>query len=699
MRPPSIHHCTSEPYRFFGRAAELALLDRTLQSADVSLIALVGPGGQGKTAIVQHWLQQQLVSPCSWDALFFWSFYRGKDVDVFLRQLHAYAEGQAQPAEVSASYCVDHLVPVLQRERWILILDGMEVVQHEEGPWAGRFAHAELGRLLEELASAPLPGVVLLTTRFGLPTLQQRRHARLVSLGHLDTDSARSLLLSLGVSGSIAELDEAARAAGWHAKGVELLGTWLHAFAGGQAARHRELPPATLAGGSDEERSVARVLAGFQQTLAEETCDILALATAFRQPPTESRLLEYLHSAPVETLLHQTWQRSYLPIRQHPTAWLAEQVDLLVRLRLLERVGSIQQRVLDTHPLVRRGFEHHLRVGGQRLGAVARAGFLSGRPDRRPPASLEEAREEVELFHAYCDAELWNEADSTLLALDNPKHRFLVPAFERDLLLRFFPDGDWRRPPLWPGFGRWRSLAICLEMLGQFEDALEVYRPADAGLRGDALIAVGQLAPLLVQKQVPAPWQTLWQAYRAHALCLAGHGDEALALVRTLVPVDIYEWVHVFECLLRTGQLQTLDPRSVLNASFGAEESRWSTLARRRMRADYLRWTNWPEADQLEPEYMSLMEAYDQAGLPFERVLVRMGYTSWLQERGRWALALKINQDALALAQRHKMAILEIEVWERIYALLVLHPGDASQAREMVTPLDKTAYQHRLPRL
>src|SRR5206468_2279100 len=139
--------------------------------------------------------------------------------------------------------------------------------------------------------------------------------------------------------------------------------------------------------------------------------------------------------------------------------------------RLLERVGT-DVRVVDAHPLVRRGFDFVLGSGGRRESAHARAGFLRGRPDRRRPATLEEAREEVELFHAYCDAGLWTEADSTFVALDNPKHRFLAPAFERDLLLRFFPDGDWRRRPLWPGFGRWRSLAICLEMLGQFEDAL-----------------------------------------------------------------------------------------------------------------------------------------------------------------------------------------------------------------------------------
>ena len=80
------------------------------------------------------------------------------------------------------------------------------------------------------------------------------------------------------------------------------------------------------------------------------------------------------------------------------------------------------------------------------------------------------------MFHAYCDAGLWNEADSAFVALDNPKHRFLVPALERDLLLRFFPAGDWRQPPLWPGFGRYRSLAICFELMGHFADALAAYR-------------------------------------------------------------------------------------------------------------------------------------------------------------------------------------------------------------------------------
>src|SRR5437868_231971 len=103
-RPPSIHHCTSHPLHFLGRTAELTMLDEALDGGAASLVAMIGPGGQGKTAIVQHWLGQIWARPArALDGLFFWSFYRGKDSDQCLRHLFAYAEGLSEPPEVSAS--------------------------------------------------------------------------------------------------------------------------------------------------------------------------------------------------------------------------------------------------------------------------------------------------------------------------------------------------------------------------------------------------------------------------------------------------------------------------------------------------------------------------------------------------------------------------------------------------------------------
>jgi hypothetical protein len=664
-RFPAIFHCTPEPFRFFGRTAELRVLDDALTDPAISVIGLVGPGGQGKTAIVQHWLQPLLNGARDLDGLFFWSFYRGKDVDLCLRELYAYASGMAA-VRTAASYCVDHLLPILRRERLVIVLDGAEVVQHETGAWAGRFMHPELARLLEEMASESAPGLIVVTTRFTLPTLVPRRHARLIDLAVLDPASARELLRSVGVQGDDPEFDEAAGQVGWHAKGVELLGTWLAHFGGGAAAGCAALLPTLQEQLSFEERHVARVLAAFQATLPAETRDILALATAFRQPPTEARLLEYLVSSPVRAMLHVTWKRIYPSFDQREWDWLPGQIDWLVQLRLLERVGSAGRKVIDAHPLVRRGFEQYLGPEGQRQNATARAGFLRGRPDRRPPQSLEEAREEVELFHAYCDAGMWSDADNILVALDNPKHRFLAPAFERDLLLRFFDQSDWRRPPLWAGFGRWRSLAICLELLGQFEDALDVYRPADVALRGDALIALGHLEPMCQQESVSEPWQNLWRAYRAHALCLTGKTAQAVALARTLIPVDIYEWVHVFECLLRAGQLREGDARAMKACLQVSEEHGWKGVVAERMWVDWMRIAN-PAAD-LDESYRRLAEAFDRGGLPWERAMLRLGHARWLLQRDRGEAAKDVLATVVSLGQRHGMQICLVDALELLAA-------------------------------
>jgi tetratricopeptide (TPR) repeat protein len=375
-------------------------------------------------------------------------------------------------------------------------------------------------------------------------------------------------------------------------------------------------------------------------------------------------LHEYLQSEPLRHLLHDTWGRDYPSFQGRSVQWLRDQVQTLVDLRLLERVPlgrsdrtQAGELVLDAHPLVRRGFEHVL--GGAHHAARSRAGFLRGRPDRRPPQTLEDAREEIELFHAYADAGLWNEADSTFVALDNPKHRFLAPAFERDLLLRFFPNGDWRQPPLWPGFGRYRSLAICFEMLGQFGDAIDAYRPADAALRGDALIALGRLQPFIDEPQAAHPWQTLWQAYRAHAFALLGRRDEALAIALSIVPTDVYEWVHVFECLLRLGRLDALDMRSVLYRPPFADEHRWSQLARERMRLDYLRVHG--EGGDLGPAYRDLLDAYDRGGLPFERVLTRLRFGRFLFLRGEWNQSGSIIASASEICRRIPMPFMEFD--------------------------------------
>src|SRR5258707_1099699 len=202
-RPPAFHPAASQALHFFGRQRELALLDRAVQSYGPSVVAMVGPGGQGKTAIVQHWLAGLRDRALDVEGVFLWSFYRGKDSDLCLRELLAYAEDLSAAPEVSASFCVDRILPILRHERWAIFLDG-------------------------------------------------------------------------------------------------------------DARRQRDLTAEREPEASAEEWHVARVLSAFQTRLPQETQDVLALATSFRQPPAEPRLLEYLVSEPVHNLLHEHWGRIYV---------------------------------------------------------------------------------------------------------------------------------------------------------------------------------------------------------------------------------------------------------------------------------------------------------------------------------------------------------------------------------------------------
>ncbi len=305
-------------------------------------------------------------------------------------------------------------------------------------------------------------------------------------LGTLDDESAVALLAHLGVQGSLDQLAEVVHAAGGHAKAVECLAL-ARSLSRRLGARIGSFAAAARIDASDEERHVLRILSAFHASLPRDLQDLTALATHFHQPPMECVLVDYLRSESVRKLLHDEWSRPYVPFQQRGAADMLEMIQTAVSLRLLERVSLSLARekdplstVLDAHPLVRRGFEDVLGSGTS--GAAARAGFLRGRPDRRKPANLAEARDEVELFHALCAAGLWAEADDTLRGLDNPKHRFLAtPAFERDLLLRFFPGtiGDSRRCGPDSAVGAvWRFAARCSGSSRMLSKSIAPRRPA-----------------------------------------------------------------------------------------------------------------------------------------------------------------------------------------------------------------------------
>ena len=95
-RHPS-EHCVVHPLprapQFVGRDAELTALQDLWRNGTRGVVALVGLGGAGKTAIACAFLEEldegQSRSPRP-KGLFVWSFYQEPDAGYFLQELHRY---------------------------------------------------------------------------------------------------------------------------------------------------------------------------------------------------------------------------------------------------------------------------------------------------------------------------------------------------------------------------------------------------------------------------------------------------------------------------------------------------------------------------------------------------------------------------------------------------------------------------------
>ena len=62
--------------------------------------------------------------------------------------------------------------------------------------------------------------------------------------------------------------------------------------------------------------------------------------------------------------------------------------------------------------------------------------------------------------------------------------------------------------------------------------------------------------------------------------------------------------------------------------------------------------------------YTTLLEAYDIAGLPYERALTRLGFAHCCLAQHQWDVAQAANAVTLQLARGHRMAIVEADAWE-----------------------------------
>lgn len=240
LPPDSLHISLSRLPRthpeLFGREQELELLTRAASDNQTFVLALIAPGGTGKSSLINYWLQEASAKGYYLaQRVFGWSFYsqgaeEGKQssADFFFHETLAWF-GDPDPGAGSPVDKGRRLAGLIRQQPVLFILDGLEPLQyppHELNGFDGLLKDQGLKILLRELASAPQQGLCLISSRLPLTDLTAfaGRSYREICLENLGEAAGVCLLRSRDVWGAQRDLKAAVAETNGHALALRLLG-------------------------------------------------------------------------------------------------------------------------------------------------------------------------------------------------------------------------------------------------------------------------------------------------------------------------------------------------------------------------------------------------------------------------------------------------------------------------------------------
>jgi nucleoside phosphorylase len=339
----------------FGRDKELAVLDAAWEDPQTNVVSLVAWGGVGKTALMnKHLLQMGQDHYRGAERVYGWSFYSQgareggqASADQFIAAALDWF-GDPDPTKGSPWDKGERLAELVQKQRTLLILDGLEPLQYPPGQMEGRLKDPGLQCLLGNLAHHN-PGLCIITTRLQVDDIKHclGTTVQQIPLEHLMPEAGATLLENLGVKGIPKELGQTAKEFGGHALALTLLGGLLRDAYDGDVRRRGEVGP--LEDETQQGAHAWRVMESYEKWLgASPELAVLRLMGLFDRP-AEGGAMTALRAAPViprltdelKDLTDRKWRLTLAKLR---------------RARLLAEKDPANPDTLDTHPLVREHF-------------------------------------------------------------------------------------------------------------------------------------------------------------------------------------------------------------------------------------------------------------------------------------------------------------------------------------------------------
>ncbi|MBO0612141.1 SEFIR domain-containing protein [Thiothrix fructosivorans] len=467
---------------FFGRSAELQLLTNAWANTTTRIIQFIAPGGTGKTKLLRHWLDHTTDIP----VLIAWSFYsQGSSEDKQTSATpffsHAFAKlGSTRERFASEEDKGDHLAELLHGKRYVLVLDGLEPLQHGGAAMRGELKDKAIRQLLRQLARHPC-GLCIITTRIALHELSDRDAPTVIrhDLQNLTAADGIQLLQSLGVMGSAAELGKAVREYGGHALALSLLGNVLRLRHQGDVRKRDTLKALVKPTGNRDSRHAFKVMQAYAEWLAgEPELALLHLLGLFDHPIGQE-------------VLHMLWD-AQIP---HLTAGIDEDEWLEAIASLREEHHLLSQHDgggdLDCHPLIREYFGGQLQTQQPQAWQQAHEWlyeYYKALPEKELPDTLEEMQPLFSAVAHGCAAGLHQQALEEVywIRIHRKSNAYItikLGAFSDNLsVLAHLFDEQWQLLTnkisfYWQGkLLRW--LSMNLYALGRLEEALKVSKKA-----------------------------------------------------------------------------------------------------------------------------------------------------------------------------------------------------------------------------
>jgi hypothetical protein len=294
------------------------------KAGHAGVLALVGLGGAGKTAVAAQFLEE-LLSPDFAprpDGILVWSFYVEPDPTRFLQEAYRYFARPDSPALSAKGSGLFHLLrdALSAGGRYFLFLDGLEKVQRQESSSAGSYGQVEdplLKSLLTRLAEGMGNTTALVTSRFVLTDLERfsGQGYRQVEIGGLAIPAALELLRRRGVNGDDATLARLVDEYGAHALTLDHLGGLLAQFFGGDPSRAPQVGALADVTTDRQALRLARLLRAYEEHLPPAELKLLCQLCLLRRGMTEEQMQQlFLCSPPVHARMVRELKESILQV-------------------------------------------------------------------------------------------------------------------------------------------------------------------------------------------------------------------------------------------------------------------------------------------------------------------------------------------------------------------------------------------------